>query len=603
MGARAASFVLVLAAAMGVVTPPWASDRAVAAPPVEALLVGDSVMNGMAQGYGAAARAALAARHSYVLDTAGCRRLITTSCSIGGRPAPTNAITAVTANAGRYHGTLVVAVGYNDPPTGPVGIATAVDVIVAEARRQGIGDVVWLTYREAGPAATVSRFRSNNAVLRAKAAEIPELRLADWNAMSAGLPPSWFSADGIHLGAQAALAMADLVGDALDQAPTSRCNAPSPSGLADAAGSDVAADAGPGGEGGLHMLPAPVRLLDTRTWSGPLAAGGVARVAVAPVAPTPGASAALVSLVQVDACAAGYLTAYPCGSAPPNASVVNGGDGTTVANAALVPLGADGEVCVYASATTDVIVDLLGVVAPAGDGTVPLPPVRLVDTRPGAPARLAVPDQRVGPAGLTVDVRTLLAGGPLPAALAVNLTAAWPGGDGFLSLLPGPCTGQIPSTSTLNVRAHQDAAAGAVVGLVEGTFCVFSNVETDVIVDLHAAHGSTIGGGSIVPVVPTRVVDTRLDVAVAAGETRVLPGLVPAGRRGAIVNVTVADPQAPGYVSVHPCGTPPEVSNVNVGAAPATANLAVIDAGDAGDVCVFSSTTTDVIIDVEAWIS
>ena len=83
------------------------------------------------------------------------------------------------------------------------------------------------------------------------------------------------------------------------------------------------------------------------------------------------------------------------------------------------------------------------------------------------------------------------------------------------------------------------------------------------IVDLHAAHGSSTASGSIVP----------------------------------------ADPSAPAYVAIHPCGVHPKVSNVNVRAAPATANHAMIDGGAAGDVCVFSSTSTHVIIDVEAWIS
>ena len=60
VGARGMAFVVALTAAIGVAMTPWSSDRAIAEPPVEALLVGDSVMNGMAQPYGAPARAALA---------------------------------------------------------------------------------------------------------------------------------------------------------------------------------------------------------------------------------------------------------------------------------------------------------------------------------------------------------------------------------------------------------------------------------------------------------------------------------------------------------------------------------------------------------------
>ena len=192
-----------------------ASPRAQAAPVPEALLVGDSVMNGMAQTYGATSRAQLAARHSFLLETKGCRRLITTSCRIGDNPAPTNAITVIRSRAGSYRTALVVAAGYNDPTSGSVGLNAAIDVILNEARRQHIPYVIWLTYRVAGPSA--SRFAAHNALLRTRAAHEPMLVVADWARRSAGMPTSWFSGDGIHLGRDATIAMADLIGDTLDQ--------------------------------------------------------------------------------------------------------------------------------------------------------------------------------------------------------------------------------------------------------------------------------------------------------------------------------------------------------------------------------------------------
>lgn len=187
---------------------------ATAAPAPEALLVGDSVMNGMAQTYGATSRAQLAARHSFILETKGCRRLITTSCRIGTSPAPTNAITAIRSMAGRYRTAVVVGVGYNDPTTGSIGLNAAIDVILQEARRQRVPYVIWLTYRVAGPSA--SRFAAHNAVLRFRAASEPMLVVADWARRSATLPTSWFSGDGIHLGRDATIAMADLIGDTID---------------------------------------------------------------------------------------------------------------------------------------------------------------------------------------------------------------------------------------------------------------------------------------------------------------------------------------------------------------------------------------------------
>ncbi len=185
----------------------------------EALLVGDSAMNGMAQSYSAVARWQLAARHSFVLDTAGCRRLISTSCHIGAGRTPTDALTALVSRAGQFHRVLVVGAGYNDTTNGPTGVGAAIDVLIAEAHRQGVDHVVWLTYREAGPSAT--RYRAHNAVVRLKDIAYPELTVADWATLSATMPTSWFSADGIHLGAKAAEGMADLIADAIDLLPSS----------------------------------------------------------------------------------------------------------------------------------------------------------------------------------------------------------------------------------------------------------------------------------------------------------------------------------------------------------------------------------------------
>jgi hypothetical protein len=190
------------------------APAAAVATPVEALLIGDSVMNAMAQTYGAPARALLGARHTFLLDSAGCRRLLGLSCSIGGRPRPTNAITELKANAGLYRRELVVAAGYNDTTFGSEGLDPAITTFLAEARRQGIRRVVWLTYRQAG--ATAARYEAHNALLRQRAAADPMLVVADWATLSAGLPIAWFSADGIHLGPQAAEAMAGLIADTLD---------------------------------------------------------------------------------------------------------------------------------------------------------------------------------------------------------------------------------------------------------------------------------------------------------------------------------------------------------------------------------------------------
>ena len=580
------------------------APRPAHAAPAEALLIGDSVMAAFNQGYGAPARALLASRHSYLLEAAGCRRLIGPSCRIGSSPAPTNAITVLSARAGQFDRALVVAVGYNDS-----NIGGAVDTIIAEARRQQIPTVIWLTYREAGSSALIAQLRRNNAVLHQKASEYDELRLADWAGASAGLPTTWFSADGVHLGGAAATAMARLIADALDNTAPDRCAAPSWQGEPAAVGAGAMANPA----GGVHVLTTPVRLLDSRSLAGKVGAG---RVVTVPVAGTngvpPDAAAAIVTITSVGSCMAGFLTVFACGTAVPTASVVNAEADTVVANSAVVGLSG-GAFCVYSSQPTDVVIDLTAWIGTLGASTALFDPVRLVDTRPGQAEVLGVVQQRLGAgAALDLDVGSMPGVATSATGVTVNLTAAAPAGDGFLTALPGRCTSAAlgpagPATSNVNVSAGHDAAAAATVGVVDGHICVYSSVDTDVVVDLDAVHGEV--GPLVAPITPARALDTRIDGRMHAGEVRpvdldVVPGAPPA-LAGAVVNVTAVGPAGAGYVRVHSCSlaSGPTVSNLNVMKGVTVANRATVATDAEHRLCVYTSTDTDVVIDVEAWVS
>ena len=580
---------------------------------VETLLIGDSVMAGMAQSYGAEARATLAARYSFLLEAAECRRLIAPSCSIGGRAAPTNAITVLTARAGTYNRALVVGAGYNDSATGTTGVGAAVDRLVAEARRQGIARVVWLTYREAGDAGQVAQYRAGNAVLREKDAAYPDLFLADWATRSRSMPASWFAADGLHLGASAATAMADLIADTLDNAlrgvplpPPTRCTSTTVSGVTPPAlppASDAAAP------GGVHVLDPPVRLLDTRDLAGSLGAGRMVEVPVAGLHGVPGdAAAALVTITSVEPCADGFISAFPCGSGVAPTAVLNAPAGSIVANSAVIRLG-NGTMCVYANRRTDVVVDITGWVGPGGAATAAPAPARIVDTRPGEQQALSVAQQRVAArSGLTVDVGSLPSVGAEATAVTFNLAAADPAAPGFLTVLPGGCASVAlpPATATLTVTAHRDVAASATVAVRAGQICVYSSVETDVVIDLQAAHLPT--GRQVTTISPQRLIDTRATARLMAGtvltlELDALIAGVPDGLTGAIVNLTGVDPTTNGYLVVYACALPerPFVSNLNVTRI-TLANRALVSTGGERRLCVFSTADTDVVIDVEAWI-
>ena len=571
---------------------------AIAAPAqVEALLIGDSVLNGLAQPYSAAGRAALAARHSFILDSAGCRRLITTSCRIPPGSAPTNAITVLRTRAGQYDRALVVAVGYDDPPGGEFGVSAAVDVLLAGARRQGISHVIWLTYREAGGAGNAERFRQSNAVLRSRTD--PELVIADWATRSASMPSSWFSADGIHLGAQASAAMGELIGDALDGLVPARCTSGVRSGTDVSTGAPIPIAT----DGGLNLLVSPVRAIDTRDLPGKLGAGRVLAVPIAGVNGVPSdATAAVVSVTAVEPCAATFLTAFPCGTALPVASMVNADALSTVANSGVVRL-AGGSLCVYTSQATDVLVDVSGWIGPNGLGSIPVVPARLVDTRPGQHEVLPVAQSRLS-AGqlLTIDLGPVLDADPSATAATVNVTAARPAGAGFLSIVPGPCATVAlpPATSNLNVTIGHNVAASATVALGNHELCVYSSTETDVIVDLQATHSSS--GGAVSAVDPRRIIDTRQSTRLVGGQ--VLPVAVDRAPAAVIANVTAVDPSADGFLTLHPCGSAtPNVSNVNFVAGATVANRAVVSTGGSSQFCAYSSVDTDVVIDLEGIIN
>ncbi|HZL69854.1 MAG TPA: YncE family protein, partial [Candidatus Limnocylindrales bacterium] len=79
-----------------------------------------------------------------------------------------------------------------------------------------------------------------------------------------------------------------------------------------------------------------------------------------------------------------YLTVWPTGQPQPSVSTLNSLDGRIKANAAIVPAGASGDVSVYATDTTNVILDIDGYFAPVSGSTLafyPLPPCRIADTR------------------------------------------------------------------------------------------------------------------------------------------------------------------------------------------------------------------------------
>ncbi|MFD9124501.1 hypothetical protein [Kitasatospora sp. NPDC059571] len=178
-----------------------------------------------------------------------------------------------------------------------------------------------------------------------------------------------------------------------------------------------------------------------------MAGDATTTVKVAGTAGVPADATAVVVNLTADAPTAdGYLTAYPHGTGRPTVSNLNFPTGRTVANQAVVPVGADGSIDVYNHVgNTRVVVDVFGYYSPGGKGRfTPTVPVRVRDTRsdgtrlplgPGAWAAVPLAGSHGVPANATAAV--------------LNVTAVAPTSNGYLTVWPDGTAR--PGTSNLNL--------------------------------------------------------------------------------------------------------------------------------------------------------
>ena len=234
---------------------------------------------------------------------------------------------------------------------------------------------------------------------------------------------------------------------------------------------DVAGYYSPTGAGAFVPLE-PYRALDTREGlgarSGRIPAAGWVDVTLASEVAgrvPAGAQAAVLTVTGVSPQANAFVAAYPtpgAGSARPDVSTVNLPAGDVRPNQAVVPLGAGGKVRVFASASTDVVVDVSGYYAADGAlGFRGLSPVRVLDTRngTGAPA---------GPLAAGASLDLPIAGGPVvPAgarAVVLNVTGVEPADATPVQVYPRPSGDERPGTSNLNLPAGGIRAGHVIVG-------------------------------------------------------------------------------------------------------------------------------------------
>lgn len=359
----------------------------------------------------------------------------------------------------------------------------------------------------------------------------------------------------------------------------------------------------------------PCRVADTRNapgpFGGPAIAGGKYRNFSIPQGPCPNipqdAAAYSLNVTVVPHGPLGYLTVWPAGQSQPLISTLNSMDGRVKANAAIVPSGQGAAVSVFASDTTDVVLDIDGYFAAATTSTLaffPLTPCRVADTR-RANGPLGGPYLQ---GGKERDFPVLSSSCTIPnsaKAYSLNFTVVPRNSQplGYLTVWP---TGQSqPLVSTLNAPTGTVVANAALVPTgLQSAISVFASNDTDLVIDVDgylAPSNSAPNPLSLYALSPCRVMDTRKEdgafIGVVPVEVLASSCNVPSAQ-AYVLNATVV-PQGPmGYLTLWPDAEGrPVVSTLNALDGAITSNMAVVPTLN-GAVDAFVSNPTNLVVDI-----
>ncbi len=260
------------------------------------------------------------------------------------------------------------------------------------------------------------------------------------------------------------------------------------------------------------------------------------------------------------------------------------------------------------------------IVTVVGTKFVGVNPVRLMDTRSGAPTidTVAQGEGPLGPQSIR-SLRIVNRGTSIPAlgigAVAINVTAISPNAPSYLTVWPSGATQ--PNASNLNFSAGQTIPNMVIVKVgANGQIDLFNESgSVDIAVDIL---GFFPEGPSFNGITPERFVDTRSGGRTvdsqyqASGAIGTSPinvkiagrGSIPATGVGSVaLNVTVTNPTANSYMTVWPKGqAQPNASNLNYTAGTTIPNMVIVPLSSSGEISIFNEAgKTDVIVDVLGW--
>lgn len=330
---------------------------------------------------------------------------------------------------------------------------------------------------------------------------------------------------------------------------------------------------------------APDRVLDSRTDGSRLAAGAAREIDLSSYVPI-GTTAVAVNLTSVDPTTDGFLTGYACDGQRPEVSSANYTAHTNRGALAVLPVTAARALCVFTSASADLIVDIQGAFVADASRFTPVTPARLLDTRNTGRAQVLT---IAAPSGA--------------AAVALNLTVTDAGAPGFLTAYP--CGATVPVVSNVNFGVGEIVAGAAYVPVgADGNVCLFTNTSVDEIVDLTGTFSPT-GGLAFTPAAPTRVYDTRSGLGgwspIQGGGQTTDFRVAPADALAVTGTLTIVTPGSSGFLTAFGCGEIPGTSNVNAPRNGVLANSVTVVLAEQGRLCVRALTPTHAVFDTTGW--
>ena len=302
----------------------------------------------------------------------------------------------------------------------------------------------------------------------------------------------------------------------------------------------------------------------------PMAARSTLRVNVPEAV---GGRTVIGNLTSDQATADGYVTAYDCNTLP-FASDLNPTRQSVRANRIITTANANGDICLYTSNPTHLIVDINGII----DGVHPIANER-TDTRTTGPIL-------EGGSTLRVNVPEAVGG----RTVIGNLTSDQATADGYVTAYD--CN-TLPFASDLN-PTRQSVRANRIITTANanGDICLYTSNPTHLIVDINGI----IDG--VHPIANERT-DTRTTGPILEGGSTLRVNVPEAvGGRTVIGNLTSDQATADGYVTAYDCNTLPFASDLNPTRQSVRANRIITTANANGDICLYTSNPTHLIVDI-----